>query len=331
MSPAQESGTPDPRRRALLGSLSETAQELVASDLPLLDLKIATSAFSELIEAFGVFDPYRHVAKLTMFGSARTKEDDPVYTLARDLAARMAAEGWMVVTGAGPGIMQAGIEGAGAEQSFGVNIKLPFEAGANHFIAEDPKLVEMRYFFTRKLILVKESSAFAVLPGGFGTLDELFELLTLLQTGKAMPAPLVLVETAGGTYWHRLEEFLATEALGDGYISDVDRALWQVVNTPDEALAVFQRFFANYRSMRYVGDLTVLRLKWLPSAAALTELTGEFSDLLVAGRIQSCSPFPPEVSDQDDLDSPRISLRFDRARFARLHQLIERLGETEAA
>ena len=329
MSAPSGPGPTDPRRRALLDSLTAVAQDLVASELPLLDVKIATAAFEELVEAFRVFDPYRHVAKLTMFGSARTREDDPVYTLARDLAARMAAEGWMVVTGAGPGIMQAGIEGAGAEQSFGVNIKLPFESGANRYIAEDPKLVEMRYFFTRKLILVKESSAFAVLPGGFGTLDELFELLTLLQTGKAMPAPLVLVETDGGTYWHRLEEFLATEAMGDGYISEIDHALWQVVTTPDEALAVFHRFFANYRSMRYVGDLTVLRLNWLPSKAALRELTAEFGDLLVAGQIQPCSPFPPEINDDDDLEAPRISLRFDRARFARLHQLIERLGELE--
>ena len=259
----------DPRRKALLDSLAEVAEDLVDSELPLLDVKIATAAFAELVEAFGIFDPYRHVNKLTMFGSARTHPDDPVYALARDLAAVMAEEGWMVVTGAGPGIMQAGIEGAGAERSFGVNIKLPFESEPNALIAEDPKLVEMRYFFTRKLILVKESAAFAVLPGGFGTLDELFELLTLLQTGKAMPAPVVLVEIEGGTYWHRLEQFLATEAMGDGYISPVDHALWRVVNTPLEALEVFRRFFANYRSMRYVGDLTVLRLNWMPTLSLI--------------------------------------------------------------
>ena len=182
----------------MIGSLGDMAREGTSVG----DLKIANAALAEMAEAFRVFRPYRHIRKITMFGSARTKPDDPIYILARDLAAKLAAADWMVVTGAGPGIMAAGLEGAGRDHAFGVNIRLPHEGDANPFIAQDPKLVEMRYFFTRKLMLIKESHAYAVLPGGFGTQDESFELLTLLQTGKAEPAPVVMIETPGGTYWH---------------------------------------------------------------------------------------------------------------------------------
>ncbi len=191
------------------------------------DLKIANAALAEMAEAFRVFRPYRHIRKLTMFGSARTRPDDPVYILARNLAARLAAADWMVVTGAGPGIMAAGLEGAGRDHAFGVNIRLPHEGDANPFIAQDPKLVEMRYFFTRKLMLIKESHAYAILPGGFGTQDESFELLTLLQTGKAEPAPVVMVETPGGTYWHGWLRFLEEEAIAAGWISPEDRGALQ--------------------------------------------------------------------------------------------------------
>ena len=179
--------------QAMIGTLSDLAKEGTSVG----DLKIASAALAEMTEAFRVFRPYRTIRKMTMFGSARTLPEDPVYILARDLATKLAQEDWMVVTGAGPGIMAAGLEGAGRDHSFGVNIRLPHEEGANAFIAQDPKLVEMRYFFTRKLMLIKESHAYAILPGGFGTQDECFELLTLLQTGKAEPAPVVLMETPG--------------------------------------------------------------------------------------------------------------------------------------
>ena len=200
---------------AMIGSLDDMAREGTSVG----DLKIADAALGEMAEAFKVFRPYRHIRKITMFGSARTKPEDPVYVLARDLAASLAASGWMVVTGAGPGIMAAGLEGAGREHAFGVNIRLPHEETANPFIAQDPKLVEMRYFFTRKLMLIKESHAYAILPGGFGTQDEAFELLTLLQTGKAEPAPVVMVETPGGTYWHAWLRFVEEEAIGAGWVS----------------------------------------------------------------------------------------------------------------
>ena len=314
-------------RAELLRSLLETVGELASPEVEMLDLKIADAALAEMVEAFSVFRPYRDIPKLTMFGSARTQSEDPIYLLAKELARQVADDGWMVVTGAGPGIMAAGIEGAGRERSFGVNIRLPFEQGANPFIALDPKLVEMRYFFTRKLILVKESAAYAVLPGGFGTLDELFELLTLLQTGKALPAPVVLVETAGGSYWHGLERFLEEQAIERGYISAEDDALWTVVNSAEEAVEVFRRFYRNYHSIRMVGETMVLRLRQLPSPSELAALNERFADLVVSGDIHPSGPLGPEVSTGDALELERLVLRFDRVHFGRLHQLIDALNE----
>jgi uncharacterized protein (TIGR00730 family) len=324
LSPA--AGTLPPVREALVRSMLETVGGLADPVTDLLDLKIADSALSEMAEAFAVFRPYRDVPKLTMFGSARTRPDDPVYLLARDLAANLADKGWMVVTGAGPGIMQAGTEGAGRERSFGVNIKLPLEQGANPFIADDSKLVEMRYFFTRKLILVKESDAYAVLPGGFGTLDEAFELLTLLQTGKAQPAPIVLVETDGGTYWHGWRRFVDEQAIAAGYVSKEDDAFYSVVNTVDEALGVIDGFYANYKSSRMVGDLLVMRLVTAPSPAELAALNRDFADIVVDSKIRVVDPLPPEVDSGDHLDLERVAFRFNRTHYGRLRQLIDALN-----
>ncbi len=305
---------------AMIGTLGDLAREGTSVG----DLKIANAALAEMAEAYRVFRPYRHIRKLTMFGSARTRPEDPVYVLARELAARMAASDWMVVTGAGPGIMAAGLEGAGREHAFGVNIRLPHEEEANAFIAQDPKLVEMRYFFTRKLMLIKESHAYVILPGGFGTQDEAFELLTLLQTGKAEPAPVVMVETPGGTYWHAWLRFLQDEAIAAGWISPEDRALFKVTNTMEEASAEILGFFRNYHSCRWVGDLLVLRVQVQPSKAELAELNRRFSDIVVRGSIRPTDPFPPERNDHPDL--PRLALRFDRFHYARLRQLIDALN-----
>jgi uncharacterized protein (TIGR00730 family) len=278
-----------------------------------------------MAEAFRVFRPYRHVRKLTMFGSARTRPDDPVYILARNLAANMAAADWMVVTGAGPGIMAAGLQGAGRDHAFGVNIRLPHEESANPFIAQDPKLVEMRYFFTRKLMLIKESHAYAILPGGFGTQDEAFELLTLLQTGKAEPAPVVMVETPGGTYWHAWLRFVEEEAIEAGWVSPSDRALFKVTNTMEEASDEILGFYRNYHSCRWVGDLLVLRVQVQPSKAELADLNARFGDIVARGSIRTAGPFPPERNDHPEL--PRLALRFDRFHFARLRQLIDAVNE----
>ena len=302
---------------AMVGTLGDLAREGTAVG----DLKIANAALGEMAEAFRVFRPYRHIRKVTMFGSARTKPEDPVYVLARDLAARLASHDWMVVTGAGPGIMAAGLEGAGRDHAFGVNIRLPHEEEANAFIAQDPKLVEMRYFFTRKLMLIKESHAYAILPGGFGTQDEAFELLTLLQTGKAEPAPVVMIETPGGTYWHAWLRFVQEEAIAAGWISPEDRSLFKVTNTMEEASQEILGFYRNYHSCRWVGDLLVLRMQVEPSRAEVAELNARFADIVVRGSIRPTGPFPPERDDHPEL--PRLAFRFDRWHYARLRQLID--------
>ena len=308
--------------RSMLSSLWAMTREGTSPG----DLKIADAALAEMTEAFRVFSPYRHVRKLTMFGSARTRPADPVYLLARDLATHLAEAGWMVVTGAGPGIMAAGIEGAGAHRSFGVNIRLPHEQGANPFIAQDPKLVEMRYFFTRKLMLIKESHGYAVLPGGFGTLDECYELLTLLQTGKAEPAPVVLVETAGGAYWSRWRQFVEQLATGSGYVSPDDLCLYRIVDSVEDAAREVLDFYRNYHSCRWVGDLLVLRLQVAPTHKELAQLNRQFADIVVSGSIRLASAFPPERSDNDQLELERVALRFDRFHYGRLRQLIDALN-----
>jgi uncharacterized protein (TIGR00730 family) len=305
--------------RAILGSVVHLAEE----DTDPLDLKLASAALAEMAEAFRVFRPFRRATKVTFFGSARTLPDDPLYVQARQLAARMAEHGWMVVTGAGPGIMAAGMEGAGVGQSLGVNIRLPHEQGANPFIAQDPKLVEMRYFFTRKLMLIKESDGYAVLPGGFGTLDESFELLTLLQTGKAQPAPLVLLDVPEGTYWRAWRRFVEEQVTSRGLVSPEDHHLYRITADVDEAAEELLGFYRNYHSCRWVGDLLVLRLRHEPTGRQLTELNQTFGDIVTGGVIRRTKPLGPERSSGDHVELPRIALRFDRVQYGRLRRLID--------
>jgi uncharacterized protein (TIGR00730 family) len=313
-------------RRDLYRDIIGTVMHLAEERTDTLDVKLARAAMAEMAEAFRVFRPYRHRPKVTFFGSARTLPDDPLYLQARRLAERLAQHGWMVVTGAGPGIMAAAMQGAGRERSLGVNIRLPHEQGANEFIAQDPKLVEMRYFFTRKLMLIKESDGYAVLPGGFGTLDESFELLTLLQTGKAQPAPLVLLDVPGGTYWQGWERFLEGEVETRALVSLEDRALYMVTSDVDEAAAELLGFFRNYHSCRWVGHLLVIRLKVAPSRPQLAALSEQFADIVTSGTIRPTKPLAPERSTQDNLDLPRIALRFDRVHYGRLRKLIDALN-----
>lgn len=295
------------------------------------DLKITNAAVKEMREAFRVFAPYRDVPKVTMFGSARTREEDPLYVQARDLAGVIADRGWMVITGAGPGIMAAGMEGAGRDKSFGINIRLPFEQGANEIIAQDPKLVEMKYFFTRKLMLMKESDGFVVLPGGFGTLDESFELLTLLQTGKTEPSPIVLLEVPGGTYWHTWRDFLAHEVAVRGLISDEDHKLYRITDDVTAAAEEIFGFYRNYHSRRFVGDRLVLRLRAAPTPEELDRLNEAFADICVRGKIESVEPLPPEVASNDHLHLPRIALHFDLLHHGRLRELIDDLNALDSA
>jgi uncharacterized protein (TIGR00730 family) len=279
-----------------------------------------------MAEAFRVFQPFRRRRKITIFGSARTLPDHPAYRSARDLAGSVSAEDWMVVTGAGPGIMAAGMEGAGRDRSIGVNIRLPFEQGANSFIAQDPKLVEMRYFFTRKLMLIKESDGYVVLPGGFGTLDEGYELLTLLQTGKAEPAPVVLLDIPGGTYWRGWDSFMRQEVEPRGLVSPDDRALFLITDDIRVATTEILGFYRNYQSCRWVGDLLVMRLAVAPDRAQLADLNRDFADIVTGGVMRMSKPLPPERNDSEGLDLPRLVFRFDKIHYGRLRQLIDALN-----
>ena len=237
----------------------------------------------------------------------------------------------MVVTGAGPGLMEAGMEGAGRNRAIGVLIRLPFEGGANEIIAGDSKLTEMKYFFTRKLMLMKESDAFVALPGGYGTLDETFELLTLAQTGKAIPTPIVLLDTPGGSYWNGFDHFLTTEVGRAGMISPEDRTLYCITDSVDEAVAEIEGFYRNYHSLRYVGDRLILRLNARPTRAEIDDLNERFADIVVGGRIERANPLPPEVATDDQLDKARLQLRFDNRSHARLRQLIDALNALPSA
>ena len=316
-----------PTERRLYRSMLDTVAALIDRGTDVIDLKVADTALAEMAEAFAVFQPLRRRMKVTIFGSARTEPDHPAYRQARTLAAAMAGAGWMVVTGAGPGIMAAGMEGAGRDQSVGVNIRLPHEQGANRFIAQDPKLVEMRYFFTRKLMLLKESDGFVVLPGGFGTLDEGFELLTLLQTGKAEPAPVVLLDVPGGTFWNGWSRFLAEEVEPRGLVSDDDRSFFTITDDVAAATAELVGFYRNYRSCRWVGDLLVLRMAVAPDRAQLAELNRRFADIVTTGVIRRVDPLPPERADGDVVDLPRLALRFDKVHYGRLRHLIDAVND----
>jgi hypothetical protein len=278
-----------------------------------------------------LFAPYRQVRKITMFGSARTMPDDPLYAQARDLARLLALNGWSTVTGAGPGIMAAGLEGAGPERAFGINIRLPFEQEPNQFIRDNPKLVSMKYFFTRKLLLIKESFAYAVLPGGFGTLDEAFELLTLIQTGKAEPAPVVLLEAAGSSYWKALEHFLIDEVATRNLISPGDTYLYRIVETVEDAAAEVLGFYRNYHSLRWVGDTLVLRLEARPTEDEVADLSDRFADTTTGPIRILDGPLPAERRNNDFPDLPRIAMHFDRISYARLRQLIDALNTLPSA
>jgi uncharacterized protein (TIGR00730 family) len=285
------------------------------------DIKLLHKALAELRYAFKVFAPYAAVRKISIFGSARTPEHHPDYRTAVDFGRRMAETGWMVITGAGDGIMKAGHDGAGVAASFGVAIRLPFEQKTNTVIADDEKLVNFRYFFTRKLMFMKEASAVALLPGGFGTQDEGFEALTLIQTGKAPLVPIVMLEQPGGTYWLQWRAYVKSELLGSGMINPEDMSLFCITDSIEAAVAEVTRFYRVYHSMRFVGDDLVLRLERPVGPATLDRLNAEFAGILVGGQIEQCAALPAEGGEWPD--KPRLKLRFDRKSFAALRRLID--------
>lgn len=293
------------------------------------ELKLVNSALKELRHAFRVFEPYSRLRKVAIFGSARTQPDHPDWIHAHAFAERIVREGWMVITGAGGGIMSAAQGGAGRNASFGVNIRLPFEQKANEVIAGDSKLINFRYFFTRKVVFVKEAHAIALFPGGFGTHDEGFEALTLLQTGKSEMVPIVFVDAPGGCYWRDWLEYVKTHLAGRGLIEPDDLKLFRVADSVDEAVDEIEGFYRNYHSSRYVGGRLVLRLRDAPSTSQLEALNDEFADLLESGKIEFATALPGE--DNEVAHLARLRLHFNRKAVGRLRSLIDRVnGFSEA-
>jgi uncharacterized protein (TIGR00730 family) len=302
-----------------------TAIRMAGEPLSRLDRKIINASIKEMRYAFNVFSRYRDRKKVSVFGSARTPPGDPNYQLAKQFGLRMAEAGWMVVTGAGPGIMSAANEGAGQESSFGVNIVLPFEAKPNPFIASDPKLINFKYFFTRKLMFMKEADAFVLFPGGYGTLDELFELLTLSQTGKSDLHPIVMMEAESG-YWPAIDRTLKDALLTRGYIDREDVGLYHLTESVDDAVDHILGFYRIYHSQRYVEGKLVLRLSTNIPDEKVAMLSREFSDIL-RGPIERVGASSGERQDGDVPDLPRLRLDFDRSHFGRLRRLIDRLNQ----
>src|SRR5208283_2181646 len=315
------------------GHNEESVADIIDNALKLLtdvkdsgDVRVIQTALRELRYAFKLFAPYAHVRKVTMFGSARTQPSRPEYQQAVEFGRKIADAGFMVITGAGPGIMQAGHEGAGPEMSFGVNIRLPWEQSANPVIREDKKLVTFKYFFTRKLIFIRHSDAIVLFPGGFGTLDEGYEALTLMQTGKSQLMPLVLVDSPGGTYWKTWDKNIREHLLRDQLISPDDLNLYRITDNTDEAVKIITRFYRNFQSTRFVKDLLVIRLKNAPSVSALAAMNEDFADIINGLPIKVIKPTPEEVEDNDHLDLARIAFGFNRRGYGRLRQLIDVLN-----
>lgn len=310
----------------LLETIRSSADRLAQDQTSRGDLKILSRTLRELRYAFKVFGPYRHTHKVAVFGSARTPEDNPSYQQAHAFGQAMAEAGWLVVTGAGSGIMEAGHQGAGRESSMGLNIMLPFEQSANPVVAGDPKLVHMKYFFTRKLMFVKESNAICLLPGGFGTLDEGLEVLTLLQTGKRDMIPVVFLDAPGGTYWKGFLDFAREHLLKGGMIESQDLSLFKLTDRVDEAVDEILGFFRIYHSMRYVRERLVLRLNAPPTETALQQIHDQFSDILAKGQFSLRGPLSEERDEPDLTNLPRLVFHFNRRDLGRLRQLIDWLN-----
>lgn len=314
--------------RGLVDEMQETAEKMLRDGADLGELKLANTALREMRKTFRVFGRYRDVRKVATFGSARTRPDWPAWAQAHAFSERLANRGFMIITGAGPGIMHASQEGSGRDLSFGVNIRLPFEQDANEVIRADEKLIHFKYFFTRKLAFMKESDAIALFPGGFGTHDEGFEALTLLQTGKADPAPIVFLDSPGGSYWKTWADYVRRHLLDEQLISEQDMSLFRVTDDVDEAVAEITGFFHRYHSQRYVGDQLVLRLQSPISEPVLNELNRDFKDILRedAGPIVQQGALPEEADEPELAELPRLVLPFARFDFGKLRMLIDRVN-----
>lgn len=307
----------------LIEEIKETADKLARDQATRGDVKILSRALRELRYAFKVFKPLRQQRKVTVFGSARTPPEHPAFQSAVEFGKAMASEGWMVMTGAGSGIMEAGHIGAGKAMSIGVNIMLPFEQDANPVINHDEKLIHLKYFFTRKLLFVKEVHAVAVFEGGFGTQDEVFETITLVQTGKRDLMPIVCVDQPGGSYWTAWKRFVDEQLLSQGWISPADLSLFRITDSVDAAVQEILNFYRVYHSMRYVRKKLVIRLQREISDELLETLNRDFADIASGDQIER-SPALPQESDDPHLSGlPRLIFQFDRKLIGRLRQMVD--------
>ncbi len=323
---AEVGGKPGTFETRLIRDLVQTSLKLIPDGRDTGELKLITTAVKEMRYAYRVFGQYREPHKVAIFGSARTPADHPDYGAAKDFGRIMAQKGWMVITGAGDGIMKAGHEGPGREASFGVAIRLPFETTANEVIAGDEKLIHFRYFFTRKLMFISQCEAVALFPGGFGTMDEAFEALTLVQTGKASMMPIVMCEGPGRGYWAGWDHFIRTDLGGAKLISPDDTALYYIAKDPADAVTHIVQFYRNYQSSRYVKDDLVIRVRRRLSDSALDTINREFASLVKSGAIRQGGPLEGE---EDHLHLPRVIFHHTRRDFGVVRKLIDRINQLD--
>ncbi len=324
------SGPSSDLRTALIREMMAGIVKYHEQPIDLLDIKIVNRALKELRYAFQVFQPYEHCLKVSIYGSARISPDDPDFQLAVRFGRLLSQRGFMVITGAGPGIMEAGHQGAGKDMSFGVNIMLPFEQSANATIVDDPKLVHLKYFFTRKLLFVRESQAAALFPGGFGTMDEAFEILTLIQTGKGDLVPIVCLQAPGSDYWDRWLDFVAGQLLPRGLISESDLSLFKIFDHEEPAVQEIQNFYRNFHSLRFVNDRLVVRTRESLAPLQLIEAQEQFQDLCMDGTFSQVQAFPQEQDEPEALHLPRLAFHYHRRDAGRLRQFIDWLNQLPA-
>jgi len=308
-----------------LKEILSTVCRLSDMDINSGDWKLLSRSIKEFRKSFQAFTPFRNKRKVAIFGSARTPEKDPLFKMAEEFSRDITKNDFMVITGAGGGIMEAGNKGGG-DESFGVNIKLPFEQSANHYIRESKKLVSYNYFFIRKLMFIKESDATVLFPGGFGTLDEAYEGLTLIQTGKSLPRPILLMQNPGDDYWQTWVSFFTEIMLRDKYISPDDMDLFSICESNQEAIDIITSFYKTYHSLRYVGETAVIRLNAPITESNIEALNESFKDIVTEGKIEACKPFPEELETKDHVKKFRIGFKFNKVNFGRLVSMVRMIN-----
>lgn len=320
----QVGGDPTTYKGKLIAQILETALKLMQEDHDLGQLKVISRSIKEMRYAYKIFERYKDAPCVSIFGSARTPENHPDYIAAKNFSAIMAKQGWMCITGAANGIMKAGLEGPTKAQSFGLSIRLPFEAPTNTVIEGDPKLIHFRFFFTRKLMFMSHSDALAAFPGGFGTLDELFEMLTLMQTGKANIVPVVLVEGGEGSYWQHWQKYIKDNLLNEQWISPEDVFLFYLAENPEDAMRHIFKFYSRYHSSRYVKDLLVIRLRNPLTEDQVEILNKQFDSLVTEGKMSLSGPL---LGETDHLELPRLIFSHSRKEFGKLRLLIDAIND----